>query len=93
MSVAGFVWFYAAPSAGLTVAVCAALFTASVSAVKSFRMKSQRLAGIRSVALRLAKISVAVGALISTSAAAALAQTAPEAQGARPTSSSPTSRR
>ena len=92
MSVAGWVWFYAVLSAGLTAAVSAALLTTvAVSAnwfsalragfAKASRVLLAPLAAFRSVSARLAKISVAVGVLIAAGAAAAQAQTAPEAAG------------
>ena len=98
MSVAGWVWFYAVLSAGLTAAVSAALLTtvavaadsifafARRSALRAGFAKASRvllapLAAFRSVSARLAKISLAVGVLIAAGAAAARAQTAPEAAG------------
>ena len=83
MSVAGWVWFYAVLSAGLApVAVSANWFSALRAGFSSAsRVMLAPLATFRSVSARLAKISVAVGVLVAAGAAAARAQTAPEAAG------------
>src|ERR1700739_523540 len=73
MSVAGWVWFFAAISA---------VSLAAASAASSWTLGLKRLsAHVWPVARRLTGAGLAVGAFIAATAGAALAQTAPESAG------------